>query len=60
MEGEDYEEYIRLVLEALLRVDSRLKLEKCEFRVTKTIFLGYILESRKISIDLKKIREVRD
>ena len=48
------------MLEALLRVDSRLKLEKCEFRVTKTVFLGYILELGKMSINLEKIREVRD
>ena len=59
-EGEDHEEHVRLVLEALLRVDSRLKLEKCEFGVTKTVFLGYVLEPRKMSIDPEKIREVRD
>ena len=59
-EGEDYKEYIRLVLEAFLRVDSRLKLEKCEFRVIKTIFLGYILKPRKMSINPKKIKEVKD
>ena len=48
------------MLEALLRVDSRLKLEKYEFGVTKTVFLGYVLEPGKMSIDPEKIREVRD
>ena len=48
------------MLEALLRVDSRLKLEKYEFRVTRTIFLGYLLEPGKMSIDPEKVREVRD
>jgi hypothetical protein len=56
----DHEIYIRLVLEALAKVDSRLKLSKCKFGVKKTIFLGYVIEPRRISIDLEKIQRVKD
>ena len=39
----EYKIYIKLVLDALLKVDSRLKLSKYKFRVKKTIFLDYII-----------------
>ena len=42
----EHKTYIKLVLDALLKVDSRLKLSKCKFRVKKTIFLGYIIYPR--------------
>ena len=44
------------VLEALVRVDLRLKLEKCKFRVKETKFLGFIIRLREIGIDPKKIK----
>ena len=57
---EDHEEHVRLVLEALMRVDSRLKLEKCEFGVTETKFLGFIIRPGEMSIDPEKIERVKN
>jgi hypothetical protein len=56
----DHEIHVRLVLEALSKVDSRLKLSKCEFGVRKSIFLGYVIEPGKMSIDPEKIQRIRD
>ena len=39
----EYKIYIKLVLDALLKVDSRLKLNKCKFRIKEIVFLGYII-----------------
>ena len=44
------------VLEALVKVDSRLKLEKYKFRVKGIKFLGFIIRPREIGIDPKKIK----
>jgi hypothetical protein len=52
----DYKKYISLVLEALSKVDSRLKLSKYKFSIQRTLFLGYVIELEKISIDPEKIR----
>jgi hypothetical protein len=52
---EDHEKHVSLVLEALSKIDSRLKLSKYEFSVRKTIFLGYVIKLGKISIDPEKI-----
>jgi hypothetical protein len=57
---EDHGEHVRLVLEALAKVDSRLKLSKCEFGVRKTTFLGYVIELGRMSIKLEKIQRVVD
>jgi hypothetical protein len=46
---------VRLILEALSKVDSRLKLSKYKFRVKKSVFLGYVIKLGKMSIDLEKI-----
>jgi hypothetical protein len=51
----DHKKYVSLVLEALFKVDSRLKLSKCEFSIQKTLFLGYVIKPGKISIDPEKI-----
>jgi hypothetical protein len=52
---EDHEKHVSLVLEALSKVDSRLKLSKYEFSIQKTIFLGYVIKPGKMSIDPEKI-----
>ncbi len=56
----EHEEHVRLVLDAFMKVDSRLKLEKCEFGVTETTFLGYVIRPGQMSIDPEKIQKVKD
>ena len=55
---EEYIEYIYKVLEVYIKYNLRLKLKKCEFGVTRTEFLGYIIISGKIEIDLKKVKSI--
>ena len=33
-------------------------IKKCEFYITKTKFCGFIIELRKLSMDLKKIKVI--
>jgi len=33
-------------------------IEKCEFFIRKTDFIGFIIKPRKISIDLKKVKAI--
>ena len=57
---EDHERHVKLVLDALYKVDSRLKLSKYEFRVKETLFLGYVIRPSQMSIDPEKIQRIQD
>jgi transposase InsO family protein len=57
---EDHEGHVLKVLEALRKVDSRLKLPKCEFGVRKVTFLGYVIEPGRMSMDPEKIEAVQN
>ena len=57
---EEHAEHVTQVLQALKGVDSRLKLEKCEFGVTQVKFLGYIISPGEMRIDPDKIKAVLD
>ena len=35
-----------------------IAIKKCEFHTTKTEFCGFIIELKKLSIDLKKIKAI--
>lgn len=51
---EEHQGHVTAVMEALLRVDSRLKLSKCEFAVKQVVFSGYVIRPGQMSIDLDK------
>ena len=55
---EEHTEHVRTVLAALLERKLRVKLSKCEFGVTKTEYLGYLIEPGKISMDPKKLQSI--
>ncbi|APA10428.1 hypothetical protein sscle_06g051980 [Sclerotinia sclerotiorum 1980 UF-70] len=57
---EEHEGHVIKVLEAFRKVDSRLKLSKCEFSVKKVTFLGYVVEPGQMSIDPEKTEKVRN
>ena len=50
----------RRVLAQLQENDLLLKLAKCEFYKTKVEYLGMVIEEGKISMDLGKLRGIRD
>ncbi|ESK80605.1 pro-pol protein [Moniliophthora roreri MCA 2997] len=50
----------RHVLERLRENDLYLKPEKCEFEVTKTLFLGMVITPGHISMDETKLARIKD
>uniref|UniRef100_A0A0W0G4U9 Reverse transcriptase domain-containing protein n=1 Tax=Moniliophthora roreri TaxID=221103 RepID=A0A0W0G4U9_MONRR len=50
----------RHVLEQLRENDLYLKPEKCEFEVTKTLFLGMVISPGHISMDETKLAGIKD
>ncbi|ESK83057.1 reverse transcriptase-rnase h-integrase [Moniliophthora roreri MCA 2997] len=52
--------HTRHVLEQLRENDLYLKLEKCEFEVTKTLFLGMVITPGHISMDETKLAGIKD
>jgi len=55
---EEYKEYIEWVLQRLYNKEISIAIEKCKFYIIKTDFIGFIIELRYISIDLKKIKAI--
>src|SRR6266571_6772654 len=54
----EYKEYVKWVLKRLYNKNIPIIIEKCEFYIKKTDFIGFIIELRQISIDLKKIKAI--
>ena len=55
---EEYKKYVKWVLQRLYDKKILIAIKKCEFYMTKTNFIGFIIELRCISIDLKKIKAI--
>jgi len=55
---EEYKEYVKWVLQRLYDKEIPIVIEKCEFYITKTNFIGFIIKLGHISIDLKKIKAI--
>src|SRR6266581_5686764 len=53
---EEYKEHIKWVLKRLYDENIPIIIEKCEFHIRKTNFVGFIIKPRQISIDLKMLR----
>jgi Reverse transcriptase (RNA-dependent DNA polymerase) len=56
----EYTSYIIKVLEALKRIELKINEKKSTFYQTEVEFLGYILTTTDIKINLKKIKAVLD
>ena len=54
----EHKEYIKQVLRKLYKENILVIVEKCEFHTKKTNFVGFIIELRQISMDLKKIKAI--
>ena len=57
---EDHIRHVRLVLEKLVEAGLQADIKKCEFHVTKTKYLGFIVGTKGISTDPDKVGVVRD
>jgi hypothetical protein len=56
----EHEEHLCIVLQWLHDHQLYAKFSKCEFWLTKVQFLGHVVSSQGISVDLSKVREVLD
>jgi len=55
---EEYKKYVEWVLQRLYDKEIPIAIEKCEFHIMKTDFVGFIIELGRISMDLKKIKAI--
>jgi len=55
---EEYKKYVKWVLQRLYNKEILIAIEKYEFHIKKTDFVGFIIELGCISIDLKKIEAI--
>jgi ribosome-interacting GTPase 1 len=55
---EEHKEHIKWVLRKLHKENILVVIKKCEFHTKKTDFVGFIIELRQISMDLKKIKAI--
>lgn len=56
----EHKEHVGKVLERLREAGLQADIDKCEFHVTSTKFLGFIIGTDGIAVDPKKIETVRD
>ena len=54
----EYEEHIKQVLGKLYKENMLVVIKKYKFHTKKTNFVGFIIELKQISIDLKKIKAI--
>ena len=54
----DYYKHVKQVLEQLSKVEIQIVIEKYEFLIKKTNFIGFIIKLGQISIDLKKVKAI--
>jgi ribosome-interacting GTPase 1 len=55
---EEYKEHIKWVLKKLYKENMLVTVEKYEFHIKKTDFVGFIIKLGQISMDLKKIKAI--
>ncbi|GKG03352.1 hypothetical protein Tco_0310988, partial [Tanacetum coccineum] len=55
---EEYEEHIKLILELLKKEQLYAKFSKCKFWLPKVQFLGHVIDSEGIHVDLVKIKSI--
>ncbi|GJY01920.1 putative reverse transcriptase domain-containing protein, partial [Tanacetum coccineum] len=55
-----HEEHLKVNLELLKKEKLYAKFSKCEFWIPKVQFLGHVIDSRGIHVDLAKIESIKD
>ena len=56
----EYEKYIKWVLNRLYKENMPVAIKKYKFHTKKTNFVGFIIKLKQISIDLKKIKAIKN
>ncbi len=56
----EHEHHVKKVLERLHNAGLQIDLKKCEFYITQTKYLGFIVSTDSIEVDLDKISVVRN
>nr|GFB20304.1 putative reverse transcriptase domain-containing protein [Tanacetum cinerariifolium] len=56
----EHEEHLKAILELLKKEELYAKFSMCEFWIPKVQFLGHVIDSQGIHVDLAKIESVKD
>ena len=54
----EHKEHVEWVLKKLHKENIPVTIKKCEFYTKKTDFVGFIIEPKQISMDLKKVEAI--
>jgi hypothetical protein len=57
---EEHEEHLKMVLQRLWEHQLYAKLSKCEFWISKVLFLGHIINRYGLAMDPKKVTDILD
>ena len=55
----EHKHYVRKVLKRLHNTSLQINLKKCEFHVTRTKYLGFIISTNSIKVNPNKISVVK-
>ncbi|GJW62672.1 putative reverse transcriptase domain-containing protein [Tanacetum coccineum] len=56
---QEHEERLKIILELLKKEEFYAKFSKCEFWIPKVQFLGHVIDSKGIHVDLAKIESIK-
>ncbi|GJS77878.1 putative reverse transcriptase domain-containing protein [Tanacetum coccineum] len=56
----EHEDHLKAILESLKKEKLYAKFSKCKFWIPKVQFLGHVIDSRGIHVDLAKIESIKD
>nr|GEW09276.1 putative reverse transcriptase domain-containing protein [Tanacetum cinerariifolium] len=57
---EEHEEHLKQIFELLKKEELYVKFSKCEFWIPRVQFLGHVIDSKGIHVDLAKIEEKKE
>jgi len=56
----EYVEHVRVVLNLLINNGLYIKLEKCDFHVLETTFLGFTISTKGITMDKNEVKSIKE
>ncbi|GJZ45774.1 putative reverse transcriptase domain-containing protein [Tanacetum coccineum] len=57
---QEHKEHLKQILELLKKEELYAKFSKCEFWISKVLFLGHMIDSKGIHVDPAKIEAIKD
>ena len=55
----EHESYVKKVLERLWKASLQVDIKKSEFSIKKTKYLGFIISTDSIQVDLEKVKVIK-